>query len=101
MSKAQALTSQHGGKYMGIWSFWESYQKALDNFPVKEVERTVNVSPPQLDREAQSERVSRFLFAIQRMPKAWGSRPWSSYELIRAGNVVANDLFRRKKKRER
>ncbi len=106
MSKAQALTSQHGGKVVGIWYFWESYQQALDKLPIREVQRTVDDVPPQLNRETlptiydYSEQISRFLYCVQQMPRAWGSRPWSSYELIKAGNNVANDLFRRKMKRE-
>lgn len=91
---------------MGLWFFWEEYSKALDNFPGGEVQGVVTPSDTSsvgLDREAScsnNEMVSRFLSAIQRMPRAWGSRPWSSYELIRAGNVVANDLFRRKMKKK-
>ena len=85
---------------MGIWYFWEQYEQALrglDKFPEKEIQEPVHYDTSLLDREAK---VSRFLYCIQQMPRAWGSRPWSSHELLKAGNNVANDLFRRKMKRE-
>ena len=101
---------------MGIWYFWEQYEqalRALDKFPEKEVQEPVFPAPVRgdtslLGRETESltcsnkqqEMVSRFLYCIQQMPRAWGSRPWSSHELLKAGNNVANDLFRRKMKRE-
>jgi hypothetical protein len=102
MSKAQALTKPARTKYMGIWYFWESYQRAIDNFPNGEVQKPVHHKDTSslLDRGAQSKKVSRFLLAIQRMPKAWGARPWSSHELLKAGNNVANDLYRRRVKRD-
>ena len=82
---------------MGTWYFWESYQQAIDNFSTGEVQKECTKTLPELDRETQ---ISRFLSAVQRMPRAWGSRSWSSHELLKAGNNVANDLFRRKIKRE-
>ncbi len=92
---------------MGTWYFWEQYKQALrlhqalDKFSNQEVQRgVVTDTSSLLDREADPQKVSRFLYAIQRMPKAWGSRPWCSHELVKAGNVVANDLFRRKMKRD-
>jgi hypothetical protein len=84
---------------MGIWYFWEQYLKALDNFSVCEVQRGVTEREPSLlDRETSA--VSRFFLAVKRMPKAWGSRPWTSQEMTRAGNAVSNDLFRRKMRRD-
>ena len=96
---------------MGIWYFWEQYEQALqalDKFPEKEVQDPVHYDTSLLGRETESltcsnkqqEMVSRFLYCIQQMPRAWGSRPWSSHELLKAGNNIANDLFRRKMKRE-
>ncbi len=88
---------------MNTWYFWERYKKALDIVPSRaqrEGVKTTTGPSSQLDREIELRAISRFLSAIQRMPKAWGSRPWSSHELIRAGNVVANELYRKKKKRE-
>ena len=84
---------------MGIWYFWEQYEKALDKHSHIAVQKIVTngTSSLQLDRETQ---VSRFLSVVQRMPTAWGSRPWSSHELLKAGNNVANELFRRRMKRE-
>lgn len=96
---------------MNQWFFWIEYQKALDNLPKKEIQRIVRSHRPDtqdssslLDREtpksSANDRVSRFLYCIQQMPRAWGSRPWSSHKIIKAGNNIANDLFRRKVRRE-
>lgn len=89
---------------MGIWQFWEEYLRALDNLPICQVQGGVT-SPDisQLNREPDlnAQKISRFFFSIKKMPKAWGSKPWTSKEMRRAGNVVANDLFRRKIKHGR
>ncbi len=88
---------------MDTWDFWDQY-KALDKFPNQEVQGTASLNsetPPLLDRVVDySEQITRFLLGIQKMPRAWGARPWSSHELIKAGNRVANDLFRKKMKRD-
>ncbi len=90
---------------MNTWDFWEGYKQGLDKFSNREVQGPVTDSSSLLDRgipksNDNRERISRFLYCIQQMPRAWGSRPWSSHELIKAGNNVANDLFRRKMKRD-
>ncbi len=85
---------------MEMWDFWNQY-KALDKFPKREVQGGVATRPSQLDRETMTQdQVSRFLYCLQQMPRAWGARPWSSHEVIKAGNNIANDLFRRKMKRD-
>ena len=88
---------------MGMWYFWEQY-KQLDSDVKKEIQEGVVISRMTtsllpLDRETH-DRVSRFFSGIQRMPRAWNTRPWSSHELLRANNNVENDLFRRMMKRE-
>ncbi len=84
---------------MGIWYFWEDYLRALDSSAKIGVQRTVT-TPPQLNRETNAKLLSRFLSSIKRMPKAWGSRPWTSKEIDRARSVVANDLYRRRVRRD-
>ncbi len=86
---------------MGIWYFWERYYQAIDNLPTCEVQ--IKLPPDQLDRGAELKRdakVSRFLFAIKRMPKAWSSKPWTTRQMNQANSNVANDLFRRKLRRD-
>ena len=86
---------------MGIWYFWESYQQELDKFQPFAVQAECTKTLPKLDRDGldTNDQLSRFFLAVQRMPRAWRERPWSSHELLRANNTVANDLFRRKMKR--
>ncbi len=81
---------------MDMWAFWEDYLRALDSTAKIGVQGKVTTTPPQLDREIGSELISRFLSSVKGMPKAWGSRPWTSREMEKARTVVANDLFRRK-----
>ncbi len=85
---------------MGIWYFWEDYLRALDKVQASKVQGMVTTpSNPKLNRESSAELISRFLSSVKRMPKAWGSRPWTSREMEKARDVVANDLYRRSKKR--
>ncbi len=80
---------------MNTWTLW----KEFDKHQKKEQAKGVCDYPPNLDRETH-DRVSRFLFAVQAMPRAWGARPWSSHEIIKANYKITNDMFRRKMKRE-
>ncbi len=84
---------------MGIWYFWEQYNQTLDNLPEREVQ-TKHPPADQLDRETVQKTISRFLSAVKRMPKAWGSKPWTVKQMTQSQNNVANDLFRKRLKRE-
>ncbi len=88
---------------MDTWDFWKTFKHPLDKFSAREVQRVVtDNTPSQLNREPDlnDRKISRFLFSLRRMPKAWNSRPWTPQEMARAGNAVSNDLFRRKMKRD-
>ncbi len=87
------------------WHLWEQYREAIDRVPAKAVKGTVRneahvqrLADLQLDRGSK---LSRFLSAIKRMPKAWGKKEWTTKQL-RAVNqlTVENDMFRRRMMRE-
>lgn len=86
---------------MNLWYFWKQYQEHIDKVQSKVVKQEEE-TPPCLDRETNSRgAVSRFLYCLQQMPRAWGARPWSSHEIRKAGNHhIQIDLFRRKMKRD-
>ena len=111
---------------MGIWYFWERYAEALalqrcpyypgchskdctrcweqdplDKFPVREVQKAFPNGEATQGREIlQVKKISRFLSAIRRMPKAWGEKSWTPRQMQQAANNVASETFRRKLKRD-
>ncbi len=92
---------------METWILWEQYRGAIVRLPPKAVKARVRNNTDaakadlRLDREAAVNKVSRFLSAIKRMPKAWGGKEWTQKQLKQANQLtVENDMFRRRMKRE-
>ncbi len=92
---------------METWFLWEQYREAIDKVPTRAVKTVVRNNADaakadlRLDREATVNKVSRFLSAIKRMPRAWGGKEWTQKQLKQANQLtVENDMFRRRMKRE-